>query len=153
VGLHHITWRATASAVTHTSVVEALLSHLIGDTEAVRVEQTTSYHGAPMVLVTAHTKKKSEAMKSFAQLDVATLNQLRNEASLRIDEENSIHFRLDLDQAIGGKFNLATEESNAVIKGQAKIEVYPGQDVLTECDTVLDHAISIAIQRENGETE
>ena len=52
VGLHHITWRATASAVAEQTVVADAIAWLVGDSEMVEVEQATSYHGSVLHMVT-----------------------------------------------------------------------------------------------------
>lgn len=148
VGLHHITWRATASALTNHEVVVEAMAWLIGDPDAVQLERSTSYHGAELWMVTAHSKKKSVAMKSLAQLGVENLQVLHDTLEQRFDEDHVLYLRLNLDDLISSKLSLADSTRTGTVKGQAKIEVYPGQDALEQARTTLQAAIEVA-QKKN----
>ena len=148
VGLHHITWRATASALTNHEVVAEAMAWLIGDPDAVQLERSTSYHGAELWMVTAHSKKKSFAMKSLAQLGVENLQVLHDTLEQRFDEDHVLYLRLNLDDLISSKISLADSSRTGTVKGQAKIEVYPGQDALEQARTTLQDAIEAA-QKKN----
>ena len=148
VGLHHITWRATASALTNHEVVVEAMAWLIGDPDAVQLERSTSYHGAELWMVTAHSKKKSVAMKSLAQLGVENLQVLHDTLEQRFDEDHVLYLRLNLDDLISSKISLADSSRTGTVKGQAKIEVYPGQDALEQARTTLQDAIEAA-QKKN----
>lgn len=148
VGLHHITWRATASALTNHEVVVEAMAWLIGDPDAVQLERSTSYHGAELWMVTAHSKKKSVAMKSLAQLGVENLQVLHDTLEQRFDEDHVLYLRLNLDDLISSKLSLADSTRTGTVKGQAKIEVYPGQDALEQARTTLQDAIEAA-QKKN----
>ena len=67
VGLHHITWRATGSAVSDVDVLIEALAWLIGDPEVVQTDKTSSYHGPEVILVSATTSNKRKAIRSFAR--------------------------------------------------------------------------------------
>ena len=84
VGLHHITWRATASAVSNVEVLAEAMAWLIGDEEAVELDRSTSYHGPEMTLVKASTANKRRAARSFARLGEANLRQLIDEFDHRV---------------------------------------------------------------------
>ena len=148
VGLHHITWRATASALTNHEVVAEAMAWLIGDPDAVQLERSTSYHGSELWMVTAHSKKKSFAMKSLAQLGVENLQVLHDTLEQRFDEDHVLYMRLNLDDLISSKISLADSSRTGTVKGQAKIEVYPGQDALEQARTTLQDAIEAA-QKKN----
>ncbi len=148
VGLHHITWRATASALTNHEVVAEAMAWLIGDPDAVQLERSTSYHGSELWMVTAHSKKKSFAMKSLAQLGVEHLQVLHDTLEQRFDEDHVLYLRLNLDDLISSKISLADSSRTGTVKGQAKIEVYPGQDALEQARTTLQDAIEAA-QKKN----
>ena len=148
VGLHHITWRATASALTNHEVVAEAMAWLIGDPDAVQLERSTSYHGSELWMVTAHSKKKSFAMKSLAQLGVENLQVLHDTLEQRFDEDHVLYLRLNLDDLISSKLSLADSTRTGTVKGQAKIEVYPGQDALEQARTTLQAAIEVA-QKKN----
>ena len=148
VGLHHITWRATASALTNHEVVAEAMAWLIGDPDAVQLERSTSYHGSELWMVTAHSKKKSFAMKSLAQLGAENLQVLHDTLEQRFDEDHVLYLRLNLDDLISSKISLADSSRTGTVKGQAKIEVYPGQDALEQARTTLQDAIEAA-QKKN----
>ena len=149
VGLHHITWRATASALTNHEVVVEAMAWLIGDQDAVEVERSTSYHGAELWMVTAHSKKKSLAMKSLAVLCVKNLQILLNTLEERLDEDHVLYLRLNLDDLISSKLTLAESSGTGTVKGQAKIEVYPGKDALEQTQLTLQAAIEVAQKRKD----
>lgn len=147
VGLHHITWRATASALTHHEVVVEAMSWLIGDDDAVEIERSTSYHGAELWMVTAHSKKKGLAMKSLALLGIKNLEALQQTLEQRLDEDHVLYLRLNLDDLISSQLTLAESSGTGTVKGQAKIEVYPGQDALEQAQLTLQAAIEVAQKR------
>jgi RNA binding exosome subunit len=140
VGLHHITWRATASAVSNVDAVADAITWLIGDESWVDVERTTSHYGSEIHMVAAFCKKKSAALDSFARLGSENLALLSKEFETRMDESNTLHFRIDLNALIAGKVILSDASKPDTIKGQIKIEVYPGQTIQTEFDSILAKA-------------
>jgi RNA binding exosome subunit len=126
VGLHHITWRATASALSNADVLAEAMSWLIGDEEAVELDRSTSYHGPELTLITASTANKRKALQSFTKLGKANLEHLQKEMVLRMDEQHVLHFRLTIDSVVEGKPKLAIGSAAGTVKGQAKFEVYSG---------------------------
>ena len=144
VGLHRITWRATASAVNNSDAVVDALSWLVGDEEAVEVERSTSYHGPELALIQAVSSKKKTALISLSRLGEQALQVLKNELEDRLDEQNVLHIRIGFAELIDGRIVLLNTSETGTVKGQAKIEVYPGQDPLEEARAVLDEAILIS---------
>ena len=144
MGLHHITWRATASAVAEQTVVADAIAWLVGDSEMVNVEQTTSYHGSVLHMVTGISKKKANSLKSLSRIGKENLQSLLEDLTVRFDENNTLHFRIDFDAFIGGEVILAAPGEVASITCHTKVEVYPGQDSLDECKKVLTVAIQKA---------
>ena len=140
VGLHHITWRATAGAVANVDAVADAVAWLVGDESWVDVERTTSHYGSEIHMITAFCKKKSAALESFARLGSENLALLAEEFETRMDESNTLHFRVDLNALIGGKVILSNASKPDTIKGQIKIEVYPGQTIRTEFDSIIARA-------------
>ena len=107
MSLHHITWRATASGLADENVVGDALAWLIGDDEAVEIERTTSYHGAELHLIEAKITRKGPALKALAMLGEANLKTILEELEQRLDESNTIHFRLDFNALINGIVQLS----------------------------------------------
>tara|TARA_B100000459_G_scaffold116918_1_gene69785 strand:- start:1318 stop:1770 length:453 start_codon:yes stop_codon:yes gene_type:complete len=145
VGLHHITWRATVSAVADESVVADAIAWLVGDPEMVEIEQTTSYHGSVMYMVTGRSKKKANSLKSLSRIGAENIQNLLVDLEPRFDENNTLHFRLDFNSFIDGEAVLAAPGGAVTIKCQTKVEVYPGQDPLDECKKVLQAALGKVI--------
>ena len=128
MGVHHISWHSTASGLEDEVVVDDALAWLVGDSEAVSIEETTSYHGSSVHLVTAVLERKGPATRSLSRLGVEVLSQLENELDSRMDENNVIHIRLDLLDLLAGKVSLTTPGGRPTLKGRTKLQVYPGDD-------------------------
>jgi RNA binding exosome subunit len=64
-----------------------------------------------------------------------------SELETRLDETNVIHFRLDQSDLISGILTLSQPGGQATIKGQTKIQVYPGQNPLLEAKSTIQKAI------------
>ena len=144
VGLHHITWRATGSAVSDVDVLIEALAWLIGDPEVVQTDKTSSYHGPEVILVSATTSNKRKAIRSFARLGRDNIQALLQDIERRTDDQNVLHFRLNLDDLIDGKVVLASDFGMATIKGQAKFEVYSGQSAEEQRLSTLNEALELA---------
>jgi RNA binding exosome subunit len=144
MSLHHITWRATASGLADETVVADALAWLIDDDEAVEIERTTSYHGSEIHMVEAKTTRKGPALKALARLGSGNLQTIIDEIDQRIDESNTVHFRLDFNALINGEAHLATPGNGPTVKGQTKVQVFPGQEGRSEAITTLQNAIEIA---------
>jgi len=140
VGLHHITWRATASGVADETVVADAIAWLVGNPELIDIERTTSYHGSELHMVSGVCKKKADSLKSLSRIGVENLQFLLDETETRFDENNTLHFRLDFNAFIDGEVVLATPGQVETIKCHTKIEVYPGQVAIEECKNILEKA-------------
>jgi RNA binding exosome subunit len=144
MSLHHITWRATASGLADETVVADALAWLIDDVEAVEIERTTSYHGSEIHMIEAKTSRKGPALKALARLGAANLQTIIDEIDQRLDEANTIHFRLDFNALINGEAHLAPPGNGPTVKGQTKVQVFPGQEGRGEAIASLHAAIEIA---------
>ena len=94
-------------------------------------------------MIAAFCKKKSAALDSFARLGSDNLALLSKEFDARMDESNTLHFRIDMNSLIDGKVVLSDASKPNTIKGQIKIEVYPGQTIKTEFDSILAKASTL----------
>ncbi|MFL2950014.1 MAG: RNA-binding domain-containing protein [Candidatus Poseidoniaceae archaeon] len=143
MSLHHITWRATASGLADENVVADALAWLIGDDEAIEIERTTSYHGSELHMIEAKITRKGPALKALAMLGGANLQTILEELEQRLDEANTIHFRLDFNALIDGVVQLA-EGDGPTVKGQTKVQVFPGQEGAAEAASTIEAAMKIA---------
>ena len=95
------------------------------------VDMTTSYHGPKVALFSTQISKKRDVNLFMEKLEPCHETILA-ELTQRLDEDNIIHLRLDLESVIGGRLVLVqSTSSNPVIKIRIKLAVYPGQDVLS----------------------
>ncbi len=137
-----MSWKSTASGLEDEYIHAAALSWLVGDDDAVEIERMDSYHGSPIHIVSADLKRRGQATKSLSRLGVEVLNQLKSELTSRMDDDNVIHIRLDLLELLAGRITLTVPGDRPTVKGRAKFEVYPGQDVFTVAIETLDKAIN-----------
>ena len=143
MAVHQLTWRATASGIEDEMILAEALASLIGDEEAVEIERTTSYHNSPIHMISAKLTRSGPAQKALANIGKENLQVILSELSTRLDEANNIHFRLDQGDLINGKLTLSTSGGLATVKGQTKIQVYPGQTPLEEAQSTIRKAIAI----------
>jgi RNA binding exosome subunit len=143
MAVHQLTWRATASGIEDEMILAEALATLIGDEEAVEIERTTSYHNSPIHMISAKLTRSGPAQKALANIGKENLQVILSELSTRLDEANNIHFRLDQGDLINGKLTLSTSGGLATVKGQTKIQVYPGQTPLEEAQSTIRKAIAI----------
>ena len=111
--------------------------------ELVDIEKTTSYYGSPIHLISATTKKNKLAIQSLSKLGSQNLDLLISSLEQRLDENNTLHFRLGLDEFIQGEAVIVSSNTKS-IKGQTKLEVYPGQSALEEAKGMLIQAKEMA---------
>ena len=90
---------------------------------------TTSYHG-PRVAMLSTQIKKNKQIESFVEKLQPHHATIVSELDARLDENNVIHLRLNLESVIGQKVELISSTDNdPVIKIRIKLAVYPGQEV------------------------
>ena len=144
MGVHHVSWKSTASGLEDEYVHAAALSWLVGIDEAVEIERMNSYHGSAIHIISAELKKRGQATKSLARLGGLVLSQLKNELDSRMDDDNVIHIRLDLLELLAGRISLTVPGDRPTVKGMAKLEVYPGNEPMDVAAETLEDAISAA---------
>lgn len=148
MGLHHITWRATASAVANVELVAQAMAWLVGDIDDVEADRSTSYHGPELTTLKAWTSNKRRALRSFARLGESNILTLAEQFEERMDEQRVLHFRLSLDSVIRGQPELAVSTDAGTVKGQAKFEVYSGLSEEEQLQRTLEEALSLVNQVE-----
>ena len=141
MAVHQLTWRATASGLEDEMILAEALATLIGDEEAIEIERTDSYHGSSIHIVSAKLTRAGAAQKALANIGKNNLQVILSELTTRLDEANVIHFRLDQNDLINGILTLSQPGGQATVKGQTKIQVYPGQDPLEEAKDTINKAI------------
>ena len=143
MGLHHITWRATASALSSPDVLADAIAWLIGDAEAVELDRSTSYHGPELTLISASSASKRKALQSLAKLGEANLKQLQSEMKQRMDDQHVLHFRLTIDSVVEGEPKFAIGSATGTVKGQAKFEVYSGRTEEEQLENTFTEAYEL----------
>ncbi len=144
MAVHQLTWRATASGLEDEMILAEALATLVGDEEAVEIERTSSYHGSFIHMVTAKLTRSGPAQRALANIGKENLQVILSELVTRLDETNVIHFRLDQSDLISGILTLSQPGDQATVKGQTKIQVYPGQDPLEEAQITINNAIELS---------
>jgi RNA binding exosome subunit len=140
VGLHRISLRTTCTALSNTDAVADAMAWLIGDGDVVEIDRSRSFHGPEVVLIYASTSKKRLALDSFARLGEDGLDVLQTTYEGRYDEAHVLHFRLELHALLNGEVCVAQHPGTDQVKGEIKVEVYPGQSPEAELLAIIDRA-------------
>ena len=127
MGILHVHAAATAHELQDIDLVTQALEWLT-ETDW-DVDMTTSYHG-PKVAMLSTQIKKNKQLESFTQKLEPHHATLLSELDSRLDENNVLHLRLNLESVLAQEIELTQSSENApVIKVRIKLAVYPGQDV------------------------
>ena len=129
MSLHSVYWRIHCSAVDDLEIIEAAMSQLSPVKTEITREKSKSYHGAPQIILAMKINNKKAAKQSLESLGKDVLNQLvSNGLESQIDDDKIFHVRLSLSSLVNGDILLAEgSEWKSAVKGQYKIEAYPGQ--------------------------
>ena len=130
MSLHSAVWRVHCSAVDDLDLIENALLSLSNCKGEVIHEKSKSYHGAPQTTLELTISRKKNARESFLGLGREVLqNIIEGDIATYIDEDKTLHLRLDIDELVQGNMKIATGGSRKIgVKGKFKIEAYPGQN-------------------------
>tara|TARA_Y100000588_G_C14176878_1_gene891788 strand:+ start:849 stop:1334 length:486 start_codon:yes stop_codon:yes gene_type:complete len=143
--VHRLEWSVNASGVADIDLISKALIWLIGDEKFIEIEKTQSFHGSSMYIIRANVDKKSSARKSFPRIGSKSIEQLRNSLNDRIDDENWLHLRLDLDELVCGRIVLVESRDKVeFVKGRIKLEIYPNEIKEDVARRLFDGAEEIA---------
>jgi RNA binding exosome subunit len=91
---------------------------------------TSSYHGPKVALLSTLVQKNKLVSEFIHRLGEDTSKLIRDQLDQRMDENNVIHARFDLEKIVGQVVSLTPQDHNGpVVKVRMKVAVYPGQDV------------------------
>ena len=136
MGIHHISYRATASGVDSVSTIVDAITWLCGNEELVNIDRTTSYYGSEINLIMAKATKNKDIKRMIGILTQNDLSKLSGDIKRRIDENNTLHFRLCLNSLIAEQIRIVGSELKSV-KCNIKIESYPGQNSAENITKIL----------------
>ena len=136
MGIHHIYCRATASGIDNLLSITDAMTWLCGNEGLIHVDRTTSYHGSEINLVTAKLSKNKDIKSMIERLKKEDLSEVALNLDQRIDQDNTLHFRICLNSLIGEKITIVNAEERSV-KCNIKIESYPGQNSLDNISKIL----------------
>ncbi len=136
MGIHHISYRVTASGVDSVPTIINAITWLCGNKELINIDQTTSYYGSNINLITAKATKNKDIKRITELLTQNDLSKLSTDIQQRIDENNTLHFRLCLNSLVAQQIKLVGPELRSV-KCNIKIESYPGQDSVANITKIL----------------
>jgi RNA binding exosome subunit len=128
MGILHINAAATVHELQDINLVTEALEWFTG-TEW-DVDMTSSYHGPKVALLSTLVQKNKLVSEFIHRLGEDTSKLIRDQLEQRMDENNVIHARFDLEKIVGQVVSLTPQDHNGpVVKVRMKVAVYPGQDV------------------------
>ena len=127
MGILHINAAATAHELQDIDLVTEALRWFTG-TEW-EVDMTSSYHGPKVALLNTHIQKNKLVSEFVQRLGKDNSKLIQEQLEQRMDENNVIHARFDLEKIVGQVVSLTPQDHEGpVIKVRMKVAVYPGQD-------------------------
>lgn len=127
MGILHINAAATAHELQDIDLVTEALQWFTG-TEW-EVDMTSSYHGPKVALLNTHIQKNKLVSEFVQRLGKDNSKLIQEQLGQRMDENNVIHARFDLEKIVGQVVSLTPQDHEGpVIKVRMKVAVYPGQD-------------------------
>jgi RNA binding exosome subunit len=128
MGILHINAAATVHELQDINLVTEALEWFTG-TEW-DVDMTSSYHGPKVALLSTLVQKNKLVSEFIHRLGEDTSKLIREQLEQRMDENNVIHARFDLEKIVGQVVSLTPQDHKGpVVKVRMKVAVYPGQDV------------------------
>ena len=135
--IHGGLWRVHASAVDNITLIADSLGWLCGDKDRVQVQKIKSALGAPMYCLECKMSSK-DAKESLRKIDpVSMLELLSVGLQSRIDEDKVLHIKIGLNGLVMGAPSVITDKHYGVVKGNFKLEVYPGQTPIDIAETLI----------------
>ena len=136
MGILHVNATATAHELQDIDLVTEALQWFTG-TEW-DVDMTSSYHGPKVALLSTHVQKNKLVSEFVQRLGKDNSKLIQEQLGQRMDENNVIHARFDLENIIGQVVSLTPQDHNGpVIKVRMKVAVYPGQNATEIAKQVL----------------
>ena len=136
MGILHVNATATAHELQDIDLVTEALQWFTG-TEW-DVDMTLSYHGPKVALLSTHVQKNKLVSEFVQRLGKDNSKLIQEQLGQRMDENNVIHARFDLENIIGQVVSLTPQDHNGpVIKVRMKVAVYPGQNATEIATQVL----------------
>ncbi len=126
--IHNLMCTTVASGLQDVDLIVKSLEWMCGKEKVVMAEKTKSFHGSPITILRINLSR-SQSRMTLSRLGGKILTRLLKEINQRLDHENRLHFRLNLNELVCGKIVMSNYHDSS-IKMTAKIEVYPGQDPL-----------------------
>jgi len=127
MGILHINATATAHELQDIDLITEALQWFTG-TEW-DVDMTSSYHGPKVALLSTLVQKNKLVSEFVQRLGKNNSRLIQEQLEQRMDENNVIHARFDLEKIVGQMVFLTPRDHNGpVIKVRMKVAVYPGQN-------------------------
>ena len=146
--VHAVHLSVNASGLANIGTIATALEWLLGITDCVEVERTSSFHGSPMFLLTASANRKGAARRAVPRLGTYALDALATSLDGRIDQSNCLHLRLALDGLVEGRATIIDAASpDEVVKVRIKLEVYPGDDAEEVAMELVSQARDTAVRK------
>ena len=113
------------------------LGWLCGDKDRVQVQKIKTALGAPMYCLECKMSSK-DAKESLRRIaPVSMLELLSVGLRSRIDEDKVLHIKIGLNGLVMGAPRVIMDKHHGVVKGNFKLEVYPGQTPYEIAETLI----------------
>ena len=116
---------------------------LAGEGAKISRERSKSHQRAPQMSIEARIDRKKGAKLSFLRMGDVVLSDVTSSGiAVLIDEDKTLHVRIDIDELVQGRISLATEKTRKfAVKGRFKIESYPGQAPVEILNQLIDDIV------------
>ncbi len=122
-------------------VAEALIFAAGGREREIELTELEGYGGSPLKMMRVEIARQQEIKAFWGSLPKNVIKELLHTLDERMDEGNSLHFRLDKENAYLGELSIAY--GGAVISVEAKVLSYPAdrEDALRNAGEYLKNLL------------
>lgn len=143
-----VEWQVICPVTRELGLVTDALGWLGGPTSEVIIDETRSWHGAPLRVARVRLDQRGQAGRSVARLGSELLAELL-EGGGRMDEDGVLHVRLDLAALADGALALCAPGTRGeVVKGRLRAHAYGGMTADEAIRGVLEEARERALRTE-----
>ncbi|MDD3399190.1 MAG: RNA-binding domain-containing protein [Candidatus Methanomethylophilaceae archaeon] len=121
---HWIKVRLVCYATEREDILRDVMSTLLPQGE-LNITRTEGHHGNPMTVLEMELTKSREFKTLFQVLGEEIISDIRGDLDRRVDEDCTLYFRLDKQDAVKGQYNIVTHGD--VISVAAKAVAHPAR--------------------------
>ena len=121
---HWIKLRLVCYATERESILREVMATLLPEGELI-VTRTEGHHGNPMTVIEMELTKSREFKTLFQTLGEGIISDIRGDLDRRVDEDCTLYFRLDKQDAVRGEYNIVTHGD--VLSVVSKVVAHPAR--------------------------